>query len=167
MTRKERVEMVLDLVLGGASIAQAIGAVAQADNVQPQRVAADVRSIRWLVINESDVSCPLLDGMPPDVVVLHYGWSPEAEEQRARILAELGVSVSALPSVISWVPARTVDEDGEQLEVPAGWRALRVTTKSHGPRAAWRWQRHNARFSRDLPMSVWALAYDEPQEVPE
>jgi hypothetical protein len=111
----------LSMIQLGLSTAAAAAAAAADEQADPAEITQAIRTTRYLVVNSHDKNNPMIASAPDDVVVVEYGWDAASEAWRNQLMADLGVSISALPSVIAWRDAYDVtDEDGTRT-VPAGF----------------------------------------------
>jgi hypothetical protein len=84
--------------------------------------------MRYLFHNIYGDADELIASKPDDVVVVPFGWQPEIEEERNRILNELGTGVSSLPSLLYFVDEYVdIISEPEPFTVPAHWKELRIS----------------------------------------
>lgn len=69
----------------------------------------------------------LLQTLPTGVTAVPFGWTPEVEAERNRILSDLNTSVSSLPSLLVFIPEHFffIDKnyDMEMLNLPQDHRS--------------------------------------------
>lgn len=125
---KRRAARALEEVMTGRPVPEAVGIVAALEQVTGEQVISDVRRTRYLVVNAANPVTDLERNAPADVIVIRWRYDDESEPKQTALLAQLGVSgISCLPCVIAWEPARSEDDgEGGTMEVPAGYREVRV-----------------------------------------
>jgi hypothetical protein len=99
--------------------------------------------MRYLFHNIYGDAAELIESKPDDVLAVPFGWNTEAEEERNRILSELGVRVSSLPALVYFVEEHIDNFSAiEPFLVPAHWKELRI---SDLPKP-WSWQQIEAKL---------------------
>lgn len=84
--------------------------------------------MRYLFHNVYGDADELIASKPEDVLAVPFGWETEVEEERNRILSELGVGVSSLPALVYFVEEYMDDFSAtEPFLVPAHWQELRIS----------------------------------------
>jgi hypothetical protein len=84
--------------------------------------------MRYLFHNVYGDADELIASKPEDVLAVPFGWETEVEEERNRILNELGVGVSSLPALVHFVEEyMDTSSASEPFLVPAHWKELRIS----------------------------------------
>jgi hypothetical protein len=84
--------------------------------------------MRYLFHNIYGDADELIGSKPEDVLAVPFGWETEAEQERNRVLSELGAGVSTLPALLYFVEEHMdTTSASEPFLVPAQWRELRVS----------------------------------------
>jgi hypothetical protein len=84
--------------------------------------------VRYLFHNVYGDTDELIASKPDDVINVPFGWSEEIEVERNRIINELGITVSSLPSLIYFVEEYVdIVSEPQPVTIPAHWKELRIT----------------------------------------
>lgn len=172
MSSKKRASKVIGALFAGLPVVAAVAYVAMDEGVTEDAVRWDVRTTRYLVYHAQrpgPVAQALLDDLPDDVVPLPWGVTPEEEARQMAVLAELGVSISHLPSIFTFTEPYEVDDgEGGVFVVEGGWREHRLPKGAawldidvpdrRRPLREWVMARVPPRLSRD--------AGPDPEEAP-
>lgn len=84
--------------------------------------------MRYLFYNVYGDANELIASKPDDVIAVAFGWEPEIEQERNRIINELGIGVSTLPSLIYFVEEYIdIISEPQPVTIPAHWEELRIS----------------------------------------
>ena len=98
----------------------------------------------------------LIAAKPLDCEVVPFGWTPEVEEYRNNLVAQLGCTVSCLPSVVYYQPAYSITVTntltGEVSTTPLGatWEELPVGSMEK----PWSWDVIQQEIARDKNKNI-------------